>query len=399
MSTVAIQRCPTYEVEKVQEALDAALSLVGGWESFVRAGDKVLLKPNLIAPRRPEEAACTHPAVIRALIRCLKRRGCEVWVGDSAGGAIAGLAPTAQALVTAGWAEACAEEGATLVNFDRTGTRPVPSRTGRLVKEFHLARPVFEADAVINVPKLKTHSNGGYTGAVKNTFGCIPGLRKAEFHRMAPELAEFAELLADIHLAARVRLNVLDAIVGMEGAGPTNGTPKPVGLLLVSADSLALDTVAAAMIGLDPSRMEILQAAARLGVGESDPAKIRVAGDFTQPPWVEFKLPPSALRRGRKAPRWLLPAIIKALKTRPEIDPARCRRCGVCRESCPVDAIDADFRIDRAACLECLCCQELCPQGAVRLERVNPVARLLLPVERAQQRVCNPPAGRRKGHW
>lgn len=400
MSTVAILRCPSYEVERIQTALEAAMDLLGGWEAYVRAGDKVLLKPNLIAPRRPEEAACTHPAVLRALIRSLNKRGCEVWVGDSAGGAIAGLAPTAQALAAAGWAQACAEEGATLLNFDREGTVPVPSRTGRLVKEFHLARPVCAADVVINVPKLKTHSSGGYTGAVKNTFGCIPGLRKAEFHRMAPELAEFAELLADIHLATRVKLNVLDAIVGMEGSGPTNGTPKEVGLLMVSPDSLALDLLAAKMIGLDPSRLEILQAAARLGVGESDLTRIVVAGDFNAPPPpVEFALPPSVLKGRRRMPRWLLPALIGFFKTRPQIDPGKCRKCGVCRESCPVQAIDGELRIDRRACIECLCCQELCPQGAVRLVRVNPVARALMPVEKMQQRVASPDARRGRGHW
>ncbi|MGE5553388.1 MAG: DUF362 domain-containing protein [Betaproteobacteria bacterium] len=381
MSIVVIKRCPEYDAGLIQQALEEAVALVGGWTRFVQRGRRVLLKPNLIAPRRPEQAACTHPEVLRALIRSLKAQGCEVAVGDSAGGAIAGIAPTAQALQVSGWAQVCAEEGATLVNFDREGALAVPSRTGRMAKEFHLARPVVEADVVINVPKLKTHSNGGYTGAVKNTFGCIPGLRKAEYHRIAPELADFAELIADIHLAARVTLNVLDGIVGMEGAGPTNGRPKKAGVLLVSPDALALDVVAARMIGLEPGRLEILQAAARLGVGESDLKAIKVAGDFTEPPRLDFALPPSVVR-GRRMPRWLLPAIIAFFRTRPEIDVSRCRRCGICQESCPVKAVDRQLTINRAACIECLCCQELCPQGAVRLVRVHPVARLLFPPER-----------------
>ncbi|MGE5507773.1 MAG: DUF362 domain-containing protein [Chitinophagales bacterium] len=381
VAVVAIKKCPVYEVGRVQEALEEAVALCGGWERYVRPGDKVLLKGNLIAPRRPDEAATTHPEVLRALVRALKARGCEVSIGDSAGGAIAGLAPTARALEVAGWARVCAEEGASLVNFDREGTVPVASRTGRLVKEFHIARPVREADVVINVPKLKVHSNGGYTGAVKNTFGCIPGLRKAEYHRLAPSLGEFAELIADIHLACRVTLSVLDAIEGMEGAGPTNGTPKKVGLLLASPDPLALDTVAATMIGLDPAGLDMLQAAARLGVGQGDPGRIRVVGDFGQPPKVEFALPPSVVKgRRRRTPRWLLPALIAFFKTRPEIDLQRCKRCGICRGSCPVKAIDQEMRIDRSACIECLCCQELCPQGAVSLRRVNPVARRLIPL-------------------
>lgn len=382
MAVVAIKKCPVYEVDRIQEALEAAIVLCGGWSKYVHAGEKVLLKGNLIGPRRPAEAATTHPEVLRALIRSLKAQGCEVSLGDSAGGAIAGLAPTARALEVSGWAKVCAEEGATLVNFDREGTVPVASRTGRLVKEFHIARPVCDADVVINVPKLKVHSNGGYTGAVKNTFGCIPGLRKAEYHRLAPALAEFAELIADIHLACRVRLSVLDAIEGMEGAGPTNGTPKHVGLLLASADSLALDTVAATMIGLDPGKLDMLQAAARLGIGQGNLGEISVQGDFPAPPRVEFALPPSVVKGRRSAtPRWLLPMLVGFFKTRPEIDPRRCKKCGVCRESCPVKAIDQALQIDRAACIECLCCQELCPQGAVSLRRVNPIARRLMPMK------------------
>lgn len=398
MSVVAVKRCAEYDPALLGEALEAAVALVGGWRLFVKPGDRVLLKPNLIAPRRPEEAATTHPEVLRALIRSLAGQGCEVWVGDSAGGAIAGLAPTARALEVAGWAAVCAEEGARLVNFDREGTVAVPSRAGLQAAEFHIARPVREADVVINVPKLKAHSNGGYTGAVKNTFGCIPGLRKAEYHRLAPDLASFGELLAGIHLASRVALNVMDGIVGMEGAGPTNGSPKRLGLLLVSADALALDIAVCQMIGLDPSRPEILRAAAERGVGEGDPGRIRLVGDFTAPPRLDFVLPPS-VDKPRRVPRWLLPALIGFFKTRPEIDRAKCRRCGVCRESCPVKAIDAGLVIDRRACIECLCCQELCPQGAVRLQRVNPLARRLMPVEKMEARAFAPRDGRRRGHW
>jgi uncharacterized protein (DUF362 family) len=202
-----------------------------------------------------------------------------VWIGDSAGGAIAGISPTASALAAAGYKAVCEEEGARLVNFDREGTRVVPSKTGRFAEQFHIARPVLEADLVINVPKLKVHSNGGYTGAVKNTFGCIPGLAKAKYHAMAPLLPDFAEIIADIHLACRIGLNIMDAVVGMEGNGPTNGDPKQVGLILASADSLSMDIVGSTIIGLDPRSIDILKAAARLSGGEMTTTEVGLVGD------------------------------------------------------------------------------------------------------------------------
>lgn len=375
-----IKKCSHYEVSLIQTALEDAAAALGGWEQYVKSGDKVLLKPNLIAPRRPEEAATTHPEVLRALIRILQARGCQVFVGDSAGGAIGGTAPTAKALMVAGFAQVCDEEGAVLLNFDREGAVPVSSRTKHVGAAFHIARPIVEADVVINVPKLKTHSSAAYTGAVKNTFGCIPGLRKAAYHRDAPDLHVFGEVLADIHLACKVQLNILDGIVGMEGAGPTNGKPRPVGLLLVSDDALALDTVAAQVIGLDPQQLEVLQAAARLGVGEGDPARITLLGDMSTIPHVPFLIPTS-YKTIRRAPHWLLPALIDFLRTQPQIDGAICKQCGICRGSCPVDAIDTQFKIDYHKCIDCLCCQELCPHGAVRLVRKNRLARRLIPVK------------------
>ncbi len=379
MPEVSLVQCESYDAELIRQALERGIKPLGGWGKFLKPGQKVLLKVNLIGPVPPQQAATTHPELVRALIRICREQGCEVWVGDSAGGAIAGMAPTAKALKVAGFETVAAEEGAKLINFDQAGAREVPSRTGRFVKSFFLAKPVLDADVVINLPKFKAHSAAIYTGAVKNVFGCIPGLRKAEYHRLAPGPEDFGEIIADIHLACGVKLNIMDAVIGMEGAGPTAGQARQLGYLLLSQDALAMDAVAIGMLGLKVQDVPILAQAARLGVGEANLEKIRLSGDYEKLPQItDFKLP-AARRRGGSG--FVLKSIIKFFKVRPKIDPKRCKNCQTCVDSCPVKAIDSRTKlIDYTKCIECLCCHELCLHRAVDLRRDNPAARLVLPL-------------------
>ncbi len=379
MPEVSLVKCESYEAEFIRQALERGIEPLGGWSKFLKPGQKVLLKVNLIGPVPPQQAATTHPELVRALIRICRAQGCEVWVGDSAGGAIAGISPTAKALKVAGFEAVAAEEGAKIINFDQAGAGEVPSKTGRFVKSFFLAKPVLDADVVINLPKFKAHSAAIYTGAVKNVFGCIPGLRKAEYHRLAPAPEDFGEIIADIHLACGVKLNIMDAVVGMEGAGPTAGKARKLGYLLLSQDALALDAAAIGMLGLRVQDVPILAQAARLEVGEPNLEKIRLCGDFNKLPQItDFKLP-AARRRGGSG--IILKGVIKFFKVRPRIDPKRCKHCQTCVESCPVKAIDSKTKqIDYDKCIECLCCHELCLHRAVDLRRQNPAARWVLPI-------------------
>jgi len=176
LSKVVISDCNEYNLELLTRKLNAGIALLGGWEKYVSPGMKVLLKVNLIGPKAPETAAITHPEFVRALVRILKGLGCAVWIGDSSGGAIAGIAPTARSLKVSGLEQVAREEGAEIKNFDREGVVEVTPESG-LGGKMYIAKPLFDADFVINLPKFKTHSAGIYTGAVKNLFGCIPGLR------------------------------------------------------------------------------------------------------------------------------------------------------------------------------------------------------------------------------
>ena len=228
MSTVALLECKSYDINFVMEKVNAGVDSLGGWDRFVHPHDTVLLKVNLIGPKASDTAAVTHAEFVRAIVRILRGRNCTVWIGDSSGGAIGGIAPTARAFQVSGYERVAEEEGAVVKNFDREGVVAVTPQSG-YEETMYIAKPIFDADVVINLPKLKTHSAGIFTGAVKNVFGCIPGLKKAKYHRMAPDPADLGQILCDIHQAGKFHLHIMDGIIAMQGEGPTAGKRIPCG--------------------------------------------------------------------------------------------------------------------------------------------------------------------------
>lgn len=371
MSKVIIKECKDYSLDSLIEKINASIELLGGWDKYVKPQDKVLLKVNLIGPKTSESAAVTHSEFVRAMIRILKSKGCIVWVGDSSGGAIAGMAPTAQALKVAGYEKVVEEEGAEFKNFDREGVVAVQPES-KCEETMYIAKPLFDADVVINLPKLKTHSAAFYTGAVKNVFGCIPGLRKAKYHRMAPEPADFGHIICDIHRAVKFHLHIMDGILAMQGEGPTAGEPYQANKIIISEDPLALDAVAAKMLGMNVEDIPILSTAHKRNLGEGRLENITIVGDYTEIPKLHnFKLPKrfkSTKKRSNKA----VIKVIDFFKTRPRINNKKCRKCNMCVESCPVQAIDKKTKeINYDKCIECMCCHELCAYKAVELRKDN----------------------------
>ncbi len=378
VARVVIKECDTYQIEQVMEKINSGMDCLGGWDAFVKPGMTVLLKVNLIGPKTSDTAAITHSEFVRAITRILKARGCTVWIGDSSGGAIAGTAPTAQSFVVSGLKQVAKEEGAQIKNFDREGVEEVLIRNGR-VDRMHLAKPVFQADLVINVPKFKTHSAAVFTGAVKNIFGLIPGLKKADYHRIAPSPKDFAHVIASMHKATSIGLHIMDGITAMQGEGPTAGTVYKANKILISTDPLALDAVAVKMMGLEVDDVVILAVARDEGLGEADVGKISAVGDYQAPPRLAgFRLP--------KYTRWLrlrdygfVSTALQFLKTRPRINLEKCRHCNMCVESCPVQVIDEATKVvDYAHCIECMCCHELCGYQAIELRKDNVLAGLLI---------------------
>lgn len=370
---VAVMECAAYDACLLTKKLDEGAALLGGWDRWVRPGSTVLLKLNLIRPMPPESAAVTHCELVRALVRILKGRGCNVWVGDSSGGAIAGRAQTGRTLQVSGIEKMAEEEGAIVKNFDREGVVEVKTAGGGAM---HLARPMFDADFVINVPKLKTHTAAVVTLAMKNLFGCVPGLGKALYHRASPTAEALGEVLCDIHSAVRVGLHIVDGVTAMDRLGPVTGQRFPAKKLLLGTDALAVDAVAAKMMGLGLQELPIYRTALRRGLGQWRLDAIDVCGDYDAPPSLkDFRLPPRMLSRGGSG---ALQRIVGLMKTRPQIDLKACKDCGICVDSCPMQVIDRETkRIDYSKCIGCMCCHEMCILGAVRLVKANPLMRAL----------------------
>ncbi len=376
MSRVSISRCESYRTETVVEALQQALAPLGGMGAFVSPGQRVLLKVNLLSRAEPDRAVTTHPELVRALIRSVKAAGGVPLVGDSPGG------PSSPGYVAGvyratGMTRVCEEEGAELLDFASECVR-VPNPAGSLYGSFTLARPVVDCDVLISVPKLKTHGFMMFTGAVKNLFGCIPGLEKATYHLRVPDRDDFGAMLVDLMLACKPALAVMDAVVGMEGEGPAGGTPRPIGALLASEDCLALDVVASAMAGLGADEVYTTRSAVKRGLVAASVDEIDVLGV----PWSEFLQPGFALPVrdiSSKMPSWLAPRMRSWVTPKPFLDQASgCTRCKTCERSCPVSAIemrDTGPTFDYGTCIRCYCCQELCPEQVIGL-KVPPLARV-----------------------
>lgn len=368
---VAVMQCGSYDTDEVTAKINEGAKLLGGWERWLQPGMKVLLKVNLIGPAPPETAAVTHCEFVRAVTRIVKRHGCSVWIGDSAGGAIGGKAQTRKALVVSGMVKVAEEEGAVIKNFDKEGVVEAEVSGTKM----HLAKPVFDADFVINLPKFKTHMMAAYTGAVKNLFGCVPGQKKAEYHKAAPSSESLGRVICDINKAVKVGLNIMDGILAMDKQGPVAGRVYEANKILISEDRLALDAVAVNMTGRNIEGLPVFKASIEEGIGEWRFGNIEVCGDYDFPPKLEGFMVPRAIQgtRGGGA----LAFIVDLMKTRPQMDLTKCKKCNVCVDSCPVGAIDRETKkIDYGKCIECMCCHELCVYKAVKLVRSSRVMRL-----------------------
>ena len=324
------------------------------------AGKTILLKPNILGAVEPERHVCTHPAVVRAVIEAVQRRGAgRILVGDNSG--MRAYGSNEQAARTAGILEVAGER------FVNLGTSPVATRVeSTFADRLAFSREVLEADLLINLPKMKTHLATGITGAVKNTFGHLVGGEKTRLHREARGPENFARAVVDVFRVRPPDLSILDAVVAMEGQGPSGGRPRKVGRILASDNAVALDGVMAAMMGLAPRRIPLLRIAEECGQGPIDLEGIEIKGPFAVVP--RFKVPAVGLGVGTALSR--LGATI--LVTQPKVRRAKCVKCGSCAQACPVEAIammpDGPV-MDYAKCIACFCCHEMCRYEAMTLSR------------------------------
>lgn len=294
---VAVVRCKTYDVEAVKPALEEALNAVNGLD-FVKPGMKIIIKPNLVSFKKPDAAATTHPALLEALVEMLLARGAGVTIGDSPGGPHS--LPLLNRVYAATGMDRVEKLGAKLNR--NMNEKNVDFPEGKVLKNFTYTEYLDEADAIIDFCKLKSHGMLGMSAAVKNLFGTIPGLKKPEVHYKFQNDAEFADMLVDINEYFKPRLAICDAVVGMEGNGPTAGTPRQIGAIIASKSTYYADVVGAELIGMNIDGLPTLQAAYERGFAPASSKNLRVYGDIRALTVDDFKAPPvrglSFMRKG-----------------------------------------------------------------------------------------------------
>ena len=361
-SKVSIVRCRDYDRELIFEKVKEAVDLSGSIHSFVKPGEKVLIKPNLLKARPPGAAVTTHPEMVRAVIRLVRQAGGIPVVGDSPG-----IGEEKDVLRRSGIMNVIEEEGASIADF----TDSVKMKGCGRFHHFEVAKCAVDADVIINLPKLKTHGMMVMTGAVKNLFGCIPGKKKVQWHfNTGIDHDSFARMLVELSILLKPRLTILDAVTAMEGNGPGSGDPRRMGLIIAGEDPVSLDVVSGIIVGLSPMQIPIIRAARSAGIGETRIEHIRILGEKIDEIKVkDFRLPISTNPEW-SIPEWARRRLKDALTIRPMIDKDICIRCGVCQDECPREAIgekDGYLKVDYRNCIRCFCCQEFCPEGAITI--------------------------------
>ena len=364
MESVSIATSDGYELTALREAVIRLLEPIGGISAFVSGGDRVLLKPNMLSAKDPDLAVTTHPALVRVVAGLVREAGGSVLIGDSPG--IGGFLRVAE---KCGISAAARASGAELIGFDEA----VELQGSGTFRSIHLARAYYEADKIINLPKLKTHEMMTMTCAVKNLFGAVVGAEKAGWHLKAGRSQQlFARLLIEIYLLKKPVLNIVDAITAMEGNGPASGDPINLGLLIAGVNPVAVDVVAGRLAGIPAELLPAGREAASMGLPGATIDDIQLRGvPIETLPETRFRLP-AGLDVQFGLPSFLTKALKNHLTSYPAADRKTCVLCGVCRDACPPGAItiqNSALSVDNARCIRCWCCRELCPHGAMRVKR------------------------------
>lgn len=375
MDVVSIVKCDDYQLNKVKQSISKSLEYLGGLSSFVKPGERVLLKVNLLMKRKPEKVTTTHPVVAQALAELVIEAGGKPIIGDSPGGYHFYTRSTLEGIYeTCGMKEAAEKSGSEL-NYN-TEMFDIPYPEGKLMKTIKTIKPVLEVDKIINVPKIKTHMMTVYSGAVKNLFGIIPGSYKAEYHLRFEDSLDFADVLIDLCQFAKPVLTVMDAVIGMEGYGPTNGNPRKVGLIIASANPYALDVVASSVIGLQPEQVPTIVKSNKRGLCTGKIQDIKILGENLSEVKVSDFYKPT-LKLSFNFYNLLLPKFIskwlnRKMKAKPVFIHPQCKECGICAKNCPPQAIrmiNGKPQVNLDKCISCFCCHELCNFDAVRIKR------------------------------
>lgn len=369
---VAITKCRDYSTPSILKAIEKIVDSAG----FPDVKNKtVLLKPNILSGSSPEKAVTTHPQLVRAVIRLVSARGASrILVGDSPG-----VGSPDMAGKKSGIKAAVLEEGAEWTLFTESIRLLAPE--GKKQNQFYPAKQLEEADVLISLPKMKTHEMMYYTGAIKNLFGMIPGLKKSRFHLNYPQKEDFAALIVDLFQALKPSYAIMDGISAMEGSGPGSGTPIDVGLLMGSANLLALDWATATIMGYDCMKIPILKDALERGAWLERPDEITYPlldpEDLIINDYERVKILKDTGFIKKIVPQRVYGFIRDLYVPRPFFSSKKCIGCGECVRICPARALtlkgkgkEARVLIDYKLCIRCYCCHEVCPVEAIRIGRL-----------------------------
>lgn len=255
---VSLIRAQSYERQPLRESLETLLKSLGGMTAFVKPGDRVLLKPNLLTGSRPSKECTTRAELVYSVAQMVIEAGGEPFLGDSpAFGSAKGVA------LANGYLPVIAELNLPIVDFHGLRYETVSEGFNHLL----LSKEAMEADVVINLPKVKSHGQLTLTLGVKNLFGCVPGKMKAWWHMEAgKDIHRFGQMLVETARAINPTLTILDGIIGHEGNGPSGGEPRYLGLLGASPDVFALDRAMVEILGIAPDIVPTVAASMRLGL-------------------------------------------------------------------------------------------------------------------------------------
>lgn len=359
---IFIEKIESYDSEKIRSFL---LSLPF-WQKL-QGKNRILIKPNLLGAFPPEKAVTTHPVVLEALISILQEKNKEIWLGDSQGG----TTPTRRVWQVTGMQQLADKYKIKLLNFSEGGVQKAESEK----MSFNTSKYFWEADAVINLCKYKTHSLMSYTGAIKNLYGLIPGLKKSDYHKENPDHFSFGKVISNLYESVheQITFNIMDGIIGMEGEGPSAGIPRNFGVLFASESAAALDYVASSMMGFKPEKLEYIMPAMQAeGLQASNIELAEEWQNFTFPN-VKIQGVKTMVKILAYSPRFLKNIFRKYFQAYPDFRDG-CRLCRVCVDSCPVQAMKLDKNdrqpaIDHNKCIKCMCCHELCPYGVVYIKK------------------------------
>jgi uncharacterized protein (DUF362 family)/ferredoxin len=364
MEEICITSCDSYEYSRVLSSVSTLLEPLGSMSAFVNNGDRVLLKPNMLSAKKPDQAVTTHPVIVRVVAELVREAGGKVMIGDSPGiGSFRNVAGKS------GIAGAAKGSGSELVEFDEV----LEIQGSGTFRQISIARAYWQADKIINLPKLKTHEMMTMTCAVKNLFGAVVGAEKVGWHFKAGTSREqFARLLLEIYLLKKPVLNIVDGIVAMEGNGPGGGDPIKLGVLIAGINPVAVDVVAGKLAGIPPDLLYIEREALSMGLAGSRLDEILIYGTpIERASGKHFRLP-VGLDVQFGLPGFLKKALKRHITSFPLASKKKCVLCGICRDACPPAAITIRNRalsVDNARCIRCWCCRELCPHDAMEVRR------------------------------